>query len=271
MLFVSFDKEIKQLENVQRDGVNKIFTMYLNTDPSDPDQQGGKWKINLKNALRNFETYLREDENEEELKSFQAVREKVKKYIQKKEQDLGRGIILFASADDEVWFAKRVQMKVETAVYWQRTPQLDQLRKLSEAYPTSGIILVQQNKIKVIDTSLNRVQDTSYYELDVDTEDWRVKKGPRKATASMGVGEPNVQKDEFKARYNANKQRWYKKIAPRLDKHAKNKEWEKIFVVGVSDASNELVEQMNKPVDEVIQKNMLDKEESKVLQEVFGQ
>ena len=40
-------KQIKQLEHARREGANKIFTMYLNTDPSDPDQQGGKWKINF--------------------------------------------------------------------------------------------------------------------------------------------------------------------------------------------------------------------------------
>jgi len=266
---MSFDREVKELENVQKDGVDKVFTMYLNTDPSDPGQQGGKWEINLKNALRNFETYLKEGENEEELKSFQTVKEKVKAYIQENKQDLGKGVILFASADDDIWFAKRVQMKVETAMYWQRTPQLDQLRTLSETFPKSGIILVQQDKVKIMDTDLNRVQDTFYYELDIDTDDWRMKQGPRKASVSMGVGEPNVQKDNLKARYEANKQRWYKKIAPKLDKHAKDKKWEKIFIVGVAEASNELVDQMNKPVDEVIQKNMLDQDESKVLQEVF--
>src|SRR5699024_5368280 len=160
VVLMSFDREVKELENVQKDGVDKVFTMYLNTDPSDPGQQGGKWEINLKNALRNFETYLKEGENEEEIKSFQTVKEKVKAYIQENKQNLGKGVILFASADDDIWFAKRVQMKVETAMYWQRTPQLDQLRTLSETFPKSGIILVQQDKVKIMDTDLNRVQDT---------------------------------------------------------------------------------------------------------------
>ncbi|WP_369813152.1 VLRF1 family aeRF1-type release factor [Virgibacillus halodenitrificans] len=86
----------------------------------------------------------------------------------------------------------------------------------------------------------------------------------------MAPGATNAQKDNFAARYEANKQRWYKKIAPKLDKAAKDKEWEKIVIVGESDPSQELKQQMNKQVDEVIQKNMLDHEESKVLAEVFG-
>jgi len=267
---MSFEHEIKQLEQVRREGSNKVFTMYLNTDPSHPDQQGGEWKIHFKNGMRNFESYLKEDTDKEELKNFQDVKEKVQRFVQGNEQEFGKGIILFATADGEVWFATRVQMRVETAFYWQETPVLDQMRELEKVYPKSGIILVQQNEIKIIDTHLNRIQDKHFYELDVDTEDWRVKQGPRKGNSRMAPGRTNLQADNFQARYEANKQRWYKKIAPKLDKQAKDKDWEKIFIIGVADAANELEDQMNKPVDKLIQKNMLDHEESKVLQEVFG-
>ncbi|WP_373893254.1 VLRF1 family aeRF1-type release factor [Virgibacillus natechei] len=259
---MDLNKEIQKLENVRTDNSNKVFTMYLNTDPSDPEQQGGEWKIHLKNGLRNFEQYLKEDDDKEEQKNFQAVKEKVENFVVGNEQNFLKGIVLFATADEEVWLATRVQMPVETAFFWQETPQLDQLKQLSFDYPKSGIILVQQNEIKVIDVYLNQIEDTYSYELDLNTEEWREKTGTPVAS--------NLQTDNFDARVKANQQRWYKKIAPRLDKQAKDRNWEKIYVIGESDPANELKEQMNKPVNEVIQKNMLDHEESKVLQEVFG-
>ncbi|MFD2629037.1 VLRF1 family aeRF1-type release factor [Oceanobacillus kapialis] len=261
---MDYNKEIEKLENVRREGQNKVFTMYLNTDPSDPEQQGGEWKIHFKNGLRNFEQYLEESGDKEERKNFQLVKQKVEKFVRGNEQEFLRSVIIIATADEEVWFADRVQMRMKTEFFWQETPELTQLRKLTETYPKTGIVLVQQDEIKVIEAYLNEIEDTDSYELDINTNDWRIKKGPRQIQGE------NNQKDDFKARFNANKQRWYKQIAPKLDKRAKDHGWEKIFVVGEPDPANALTEQLNKPVEKVVQKNMLDHEESKVLEEVFG-
>ena len=260
---------ISRLEKVKKDQANKVFTMYLNTDPSDPNQQGDEWKIHFKNGMRNFEQYLKQDDNQEELENFRKVKVKVTDYIKEHETKFQRGVIIFASADDEVWFAKCVQMRVDDEFYWQDTPELNQLIKLKDIYPKIGIILVQQNEIKIIDSESNRILDTTYYELDVETEDWKVKQGPRRVAAA-GSGGPNLQKDGFESRYAANLQRWYKKIAPKLDKQAKDNSWEKIYLVGEAEGAMELSKQMNKSVERVIQKNMLDHEENKVLNEVLA-
>ncbi|MFC4558701.1 VLRF1 family aeRF1-type release factor [Virgibacillus kekensis] len=267
---MNLDDQIKQLENVRKEGSNKVFSMYLNTDPSDPEQQGGEWKIHFKNGLRNFESYLQEDENKEELKNFQQVKKKVEKFVRGNEQNYRRGIILFATADEEIWFAHRVQTRLETEFHWEETPQLDQLKKLRDEFPKSGIILVQQDQVKVVEANMNEIEDTVYYEFDVDTDDWRQFTGPHRADPSMGSGGKSLQQDNFKDRYEANKHRWFKSIAPKLDKRAKDHQWEKVYVVGEPDPTQELKEQMNKPIDDIIQKNMLDHEESKVLEEVFG-
>lgn len=267
---MNLNQQIKQLEKVRNENSNKVFSMYLNTDPSDPEQQAGEWRIHLKNGLRNFESYLEKDNNKEELKNFQLVKQKVEKYVHSNEQHFRRGIILFATADEDVWFADRVQARVETEFFWEEIPNLDQMKALMHNFPKSGIILVQQNQIKVVETELNEVQNTLYYELDIDTDDWRQFSGPHKADAPMGSGGKSLQQDNFKDRYEANKQRWYKRIAPKLDKKVKDHEWEKVYVVGESNASHELEAQMNKPTEEVIHKNMLDHKETKVLEEVFG-
>ncbi|GAB3057578.1 VLRF1 family aeRF1-type release factor [Virgibacillus ainsalahensis] len=267
---MDLNSEIQKMKRIRKDDGNKIFTMYLNTDPSDPDQQGGEWKIHYKNGMRNFEQYLKEDRDKEELKNFQLVKDKVNKFVKGNEQNYLKGMVIFATADEEVWFAQRVQMPVKTEFFWQETAELGQIERLSEEFPKSGIVLVQQDEIKVIEAYLNQIEETFSYELDLNTEDWKEKLGPRKGLGTTGKGSTNLQTDSFEARYNANKQRWYKKIAPKLDKRAKDSQWEKIYVLGEPDSSNELKSQMNKPVDEVIQKNLLDHEESKVLQEVFG-
>ncbi|MTW84733.1 hypothetical protein F3157_03545 [Virgibacillus dakarensis] len=263
-------EEIRKLENVRKDSTNKVFTMYLNTDPSDPEQQGGEWKIHLKNGLRNFEQYLAEDDDKEELKYFQLVQQKVEKYVRVNEQNFRKGIILFATADETVWFAIRVQLRLKTEFFWENAPVIEQFKQLYASFPKSGVILVQQDQVKVVEAEIGDILDTAYYELDIETDHWRQFTGPHKADASMGKGSKSLKQDEFQDRYEANKQRWYKSIAPKLDKRAKDKGWEEIYIIGESDASQEIRAQMNKPVDKVIQKNMLEHEESKVLEEVFG-
>ncbi|MFD1038784.1 hypothetical protein ACFQ3N_10330 [Virgibacillus byunsanensis] len=58
-------EQIKEFDSVRKEGANKVFTMYLNTDPSDPEQQAGEWKIHFKNGLRNFEKYLEKADDPE--------------------------------------------------------------------------------------------------------------------------------------------------------------------------------------------------------------
>src|SRR5699024_4819316 len=163
-------QQIKQLENIKKEQDNKVLTMYLNTDPSDPEQQAGEWKIHLKNGLRNFESYLEEDNNKEELKNFQLVKQKVEKFVHGNEQHFRKGIILFASADEEVWFADRFQMPVKTEFFWEEEPVLGQLKELLETYQKSGIIIVTKYYVKLISVHLNEIMDTKNYKHDINTE-----------------------------------------------------------------------------------------------------
>src|SRR5699024_4494602 len=157
-----FEEEIKELESIRKEGSDKICSMYLNTDPSDPDQQGGKWKIQLKKSLQDFTNFFKEDDNKEELKNFEIVKDKVEKYDEVAEKELTRGINLMATAD-KVWFARKVQMRLKSEFDWQREPNLTQLKELEIEFPKTGMILVQQNYVKVIDAFLNEIRDVHFY------------------------------------------------------------------------------------------------------------
>ena len=266
---LTITETIDWLRNVRKEGANKVFTMYLNTDRSDPNQRGGKWKLHFKNGMRNFEKYLKQDKNKDELNHFLKVKKKVTNFIKENEQNFQRGVIIFSSADDDVWFAKCVQMRLKDEFYWQETPAIDQLIMLKERYPKLGVILVQQHQIKVIDSESNRIKHTIIYEMDMDTEAWKIKRGLRRPSAA-GTGSLNVHKNSFESRLAANLQRWYKKIAPQLDKLAKEYQWEQVYMIGDPESTRELAKLMNRPIDGVVQKNMLDHEEMKVLEEVLS-
>ncbi|WP_026569537.1 MULTISPECIES: VLRF1 family aeRF1-type release factor [Sediminibacillus] len=267
---MKFDKQLKQLENIQLQRPNRVLSMYLNTDPSDPEQQGGEWKIHLKNGLNHFESYLKESGDNQELKNFQAVREKVERFVQGNEQAFKKGIVLFASADEQVWFAERLQMRLQTEFHWEDAPVTDQLKELRNKFPKSGIILVQQNQVKVIEAELGAILETKHYELDLDTEDWREYTAEQKRPMSMGKGGKDPSRDSFDARVSANQQRWYKGLAPKLDKLAKDNQWDRIYLVGEKEEAKDMESYMNKEVYQVEGKNMLDHEEMKVIEKVVA-
>src|SRR5699024_12191156 len=105
-------------------------------------------------------------------------------------------------------------------------------------------------------------------ELDLDTEDWRVKRGTGRGGGSMRTDEDKYKENKFKNRFADNQQRWYKSIAPKLDKLAKDGNWKDIYLAGEREAVNELNNQMNKEVTYIVNKNLLHHEESQVFEEL---
>lgn len=267
---MTINKRLKELEKIQLEKPNKVFSMYLNTDPSDPDQQGGEWKIHLKNGLKEIQKYVEKSQNKEEIENYEKVREKVEAFVKGNEQDFQKGIVLFASADDSVWFAERVQMSLDNQFHWEEKPATDQLSELRKSFPRSGIILLQQNEIKVIEAELGSILETKYFELDLNTEDWRQKSAEGKRQQAMGKGGKDPSRDSFDNRVFANQTRWYKSIAPKLDKLAKDNDWERIYLVGDKEEARILKEAMNKEVYKVEEKNLLNHEEHEVLEKVIA-
>lgn len=257
---------IKKLEHVKQESPNNVFTMYLNTDPSDPDQQGGKWKISLKNGLQKFEQYIKQDENEQELKNFKAIKKKVNQFMLDNEQNLRRGVVIIATADEQIWVAEIVQVRLTSEFFWEDYPALYQLQTLMKEYPKSGIILVRQNMIKIIESMMNEVVDTTYFELNLETEDWHRKSGDTMGRLLDGA---TVTTYDFEARYAANQQRWYNRIAPDINKLAKDNQWEQTIIVGEGEAAQLIKKYMNREVDLLINKNMLDQNDNRILKEVF--
>ncbi|MRH44684.1 hypothetical protein GH741_18720 [Aquibacillus halophilus] len=267
---MKLESKLKDLQNVKLEKPNRVLSMYLNTDPSDPDQQGGEWKIQLKNGLNSFENYLEQSGDKEELNYFKKVREKVERYVYDNKLNLQKSIVLFASPDESVWFAEKLQMGVKTEFYWQDTPVTGQLYQMQTIFPKVGIVLVQQSNVKVIEAELGAVLETKHYKLDIDTEDWRQFAGPPKIDAASGMAGKNIQQDNFDDRFRANQKRWYKDLAPKMDKLAKDHQWNRIYIVGEKEEAKDIEHYMNKKVFEVKGLNILDHEESKVIKKVVA-
>ncbi|TKD68319.1 VLRF1 family aeRF1-type release factor [Pseudalkalibacillus hwajinpoensis] len=256
-------EKLEQVKHAQVQKPNKVFTLYLNTDRRDADRQNGEWRIQLKNGFRNFEEYLKQSDNKEELENFEKVKEKVQNELARIENDLNRGLVIIASSDDQIWFVERTQVPVETNLYWEEEPELDQLQQLEDKYPNTGIILVHYDYVRILETELGFLTKSEEYAWDPDEDNWRKYEGTTGNENISGNGS-TAQRELYEDRIKANRERWYKSMAAKLDKKAKNRQWEKIYVAGEKEEASELNDLMNKE-GIVIGKNYADKRDDEVI------
>lgn len=253
--------QIKQLKKIEYQDPKKVFTMYLNTDPKSSEQQKGEWKIHLKNALKDLADATKDSDSHEEKNQSKTIREKVEKEVYGKEPELLRSMILFATADEELWFSKTLHIPVETEFHWENKPVLDQLESLEESYPYTGIIVIQQDEALVLETEIGTLMDQTHYTLDMNTDDWREHQGPQGDDLTQG----GSKKDEFKDRVKANQQRWFKSLVSTLEKKAKDKGWEQIYLVGEKDEIDPLQPYFNKTINKTIPRNIFNWDADKIL------
>ncbi|WP_223492631.1 VLRF1 family aeRF1-type release factor [Sutcliffiella horikoshii] len=268
---MTYHKTMEKLSNMRFTKPDKVLSLYLHTDRSHPDQQGGEWKIALKNGFNRLEEYI-EASSMEELKRLRSIRENVEKYVEGMERKMPRGLIIFASADSGLWETFELQVSVPTNFYWEEYPVLDELQKMYQAYPLTGFVLMQQNEIKILTSIFALLEESESMEFDLEIDDWRMHQGPSHHSSSMGSGAIKTasQVDHYEDRINANQKRWVKSLGSKLDKKAADKQWEKIILVGDKGEAELLEGYMNKKVDAIIQKNLLNENENTVLEKLLA-
>ena len=73
---MSLSKELQTLKDFQCDD-RCVLSAYLNTNPGDPEQLNGAWRIHLKSGLKRIDEYIKASKDEKELKDFTELRKKL--------------------------------------------------------------------------------------------------------------------------------------------------------------------------------------------------
>ncbi|MDE0584252.1 VLRF1 family aeRF1-type release factor [Planococcus sp. A6] len=278
-------QKLKQFECEDR----CVLSVYLNTNPADREAQNGAWKIQLKNGLKRLDEYLTASKDEEELKAYKALRKKVEKEITDNQGDLQKGVVIFASTQDDLFWVKHLQISVKTDFQWENKPALDQLRYIYKAYPYAGVVLPSFKGIRVLDTSVGIVNEEVYYEFDAGLEVWTEQKGVRSSgriqgrsgagstgggaaggnspvIGGSGGGSPT---DELDHRLKENLDRFYKDMGSKIEKLKKERRWEEIHVIGEAEHAQSFSKVLHKKPNSCIHKNLINNSADKILHEVF--
>lgn len=243
-----------------------ILTIYLNTDAGDRGKQGQEWKIRLKNGLKRLKEYIEKSGSKEELKAFKSLADQVNQAITDQQRNFQKSYIYIATASGDVLVEKIVQAPVETSFHWEKEPVTDQLEQIQKTYPATGIVLMQKSEVLFIDAALGEIREEKRYNWEAESEDWREYKGnaPPERTASG-----TTQVDEVERRFDENRIRWYKKLAPLIDKEIKNRHLSGLYLVGSKEYLRDIEKHLGSKIMDTIPKNLISKPSHEVLNVVY--
>ncbi|MGI2327885.1 VLRF1 family aeRF1-type release factor [Planococcus sp. YIM B11945] len=272
--------EIQELKNFHCED-RCVLSVYLNTNPADLNAQSGAWRIHLKNGLKRLDEYLTASQDEKEIKAYKELRKKVEREIMDHQNDLHKGVVIFASPHQDLWFVHYVQVPVKTSFHWETTPVLDELRYMYKAYPYAGIVLPSMKGLRIIDTSMGIVNEEIFHEFDSGLDFWNEQQGVHSATHTAGSstgaftagshvgGNSGSPADDFNWRIKENLERFFKEKASEIERLKKDRHWDEIHVVGEAEPAKAFSKVLQKKPASCLYKNLSNSAPGQIIHEVF--
>jgi len=261
---MSLSKELQTLKDFHCDD-RCVLSVYLNTNPGDPEQLNGAWRIHLKSGLKRIDEYIKASKDEKELKNFTELRKKIETEVESNKNDLSKGVVIFASLDPELWAVHYVQVPVKTSFHWENHPVTQEMEYMYKAYPEAGIILPSFGEVRILDTAMGAVIDEATYVFDANLEGWG-KKGKKDSNETL-TG--STRDDAIEPRLRENLQRFYKGMGEIVGKLKKERGWQEIHVSGEADLANAFAETLREKPASCIYKNLNNSKPADVLHQVF--
>jgi hypothetical protein len=238
--------ELKEIENK-----GKVLTIYLNTDRA--ECQSGSWKIKLKNGLKKLEEYIHLGSDDKEVKNFKKLKKKVEKIMNDSVTTLQKGVIIFASNVDKLFSVHFLQVPVETEFFWEDEPKLTQLEEIQRSYPTSGVVIANEDELILMHSELGELEVFAQFEFEAYTDDWRLFEG---IAAADRTGSGANHRDAYQDRYEANKQRWIRNMIPAIEGVSKDNRWSHVHIIGQAEYLSLLENELNLKIKNVLRKTV---------------
>jgi len=224
----------EQIHNDLKKLDGNVLTVYLNTNPGSED-----WKIRLKNGLRRTEEYVAAS-NPEQVKQFKKICRKVDATIKDRKVSFTNSLICFASKDQLCIY--HLQVPVENDFQWRKGPATNQLDILLKQYSKCGVVLLQRDKVTLITSSLGELIHETHYELDLEKEAWKQFKGVKFTNVYSSSAN---HREKYDRRIKENQTRWYRRIAPSIERYARNQRWNDVHLAGPAELTKEMKKQLN--------------------------
>ena len=261
----SLSKELKVLKEFYCEK-RCVLSVYLNTNPGDPQQLNGGWKIHLKNGFKRIEEYLAASEDEEESKAFNELKSKVTEEVESNLNNLSKSVVIFAAVAPELWSVHYVQVPVKTSFHWENQPMTEEMEYMYKAYPEAGIILPSSGEVRILDTAMGSVKEEFTYKFDSSTSKW-VKQESDEIVHDRG--KESKTRPTFESLPQNNIKALFKEMANIIEKLKKERGWQEIHVSGETELANAFAETLREKPASCIYKNLNNSKANDVIHQVF--
>ncbi|MDI2586822.1 VLRF1 family aeRF1-type release factor [Psychrobacillus sp. NEAU-3TGS] len=243
-----------------------VLSVYLNTNPADPDTLKGAWKIHLKSGLKRIGEYLEASNDEREIKAFEQIKKKVFNEIEENAHDLRKGIVIFATANEDIWSVYYAQVPVKTNFYWENHAMTEQLEYMYKAYPEAGIIMPSFGEVRILDTAMGLVRDDLTFKFDPVSEEWREKK-KIDAKGRRAVADSRTAVLEPGYRINANN--LFKGMRVTIEQLKKKRGWREFHVAGEAEMAKAFTDSIRDLPASCIHKNLNNSKSNEIIHQIF--
>lgn len=173
-----------------------VLSVYLNTNPADPENRNKAYALRLKDALK-------------ELGVPKKLAETVLRYVEGR-QRLGRTLVLFASPQDGME-TLLLQAEMPEEIVWGE-PHLAPLQLVIDEYQPTGVVLIDAKRFRFFVTSLGQIEEELGAANVFNTAGWReITISPSSANPQGGMAQ-----DLFERRVEAQTRRFYKELAEEI-------------------------------------------------------
>ncbi|MCZ2256915.1 VLRF1 family aeRF1-type release factor [Sporosarcina sp. G11-34] len=262
---MSLSDEIKTLKEFYCED-RCVLSVYLNTNPGDPQQLNGGWKIHLKSGFKRILEYIDASKDEKELKAFTILKDKITNEVESNLNNLSKSVVIFAAVDPELWSVNYVQVPVKTSFHWENQPMTEEMEYMYKAYPEAGIILPSFGEVRILDTAMGAVKEELSYEFDSNVDGWRIRKIE---SANHDRGTEKTTKPALEPRPRTNIKTFYKGMGNVVEKLKKERGWHEIHISGEIDLANAFAETMREKPASCIYKNLNKSKTNDVIHQVF--
>ncbi|MEK4484376.1 VLRF1 family aeRF1-type release factor [Psychrobacillus sp. FSL H8-0484] len=262
---MTISKELEELKAYSSSD-RCVLSVYLNTNPGDPEQLNGAWKIHLKSGLKRIGEYLKASGDEKEIKDLDEIKNKIIKEMEENKLELHKGVVIFATADGDLWYVNYVQVPVKTNFYWENHPVVEQLEYMYKAYPEAGIIMPSFGEVRVLDTALGFVRDDITYRFDLVSEQWKESEKVDISNRREALKDKTAKLD---TRYKVNKSSFYRGMRETIEQLKKKRGWREFHVAGEAEMANAFAESLRDLPASCIYKNLNNSNAEEVVHQVL--
>lgn len=206
-----------------------VLTAYLDTNPSNPRNQGrpSGARIWLKSRAKEIAADL----PLEERKLFRKQVARVDRFLSTRPRR-ERGIVIVASP--KTWQIIRLQVQVKNESHWGRAA-LKQLLWLLDEHQPSGVLVIDRSSARFYRYWMGEFEEQRAERFALDTSTWRQRTGVRPARLGQRKTGLRSERDAFQHRTDVQYARMFKDLAKRIPLWAQREKLDSIVIVGAKD------------------------------------